>query len=195
MRHGQTDYHDPKRAQGWSDIPLNATGRAQAAALGKALEGENIDRVVASPLGRAQETARAVGRPFETDPRLKERNYGDWEGRDFKETNDGIEADARTRGVPLSEARPPNGESILDVWKRLRPVIEELRKSEGTTLVVAHGGVVGTILAELIRATPESIFSFHFTSGAVTELELRSDGHFLLKRLSEPPSDDPVFRE
>ena len=195
VRHGQTDYHDPKRAQGWADIPLNATGRAQAAALGKALEGEKIDRVIVSPLGRAQETARAVGRPYETDPRLKERNYGEWEGRDFKATNDVIAEDARSRGVPLSEGRPPGGESLADVWTRMQPVIEELRRSEGTTLIVAHGGVVGTIVAELIRATPETIFSFHLTSCSITELEFRPDAHFLLKRLSEPPSDDPIFRE
>lgn len=195
VRHGQTDYHDPKRAQGWSDIPLNETGRRQADALGRALKGESIDRVIVSPLARAQETARAVGRSFETDPRLKERNYGDWEGRDFKATNDGIENEARARGVPLSEGRPPNGESIVDVWTRMQPVIEELRRSEGTTLVIAHGGVVGTITAELIRATPETIFSFHLTSCSITELELRPDAHFLLKRLSQPPSGDPIFGE
>ena len=195
VRHGQTDYHDPKRAQGWSDIPLNATGRAQAAALGKALEGERIDRVVASPLGRAQETARAVGRPFETDPRLKERNYGEWEGRDFKATNDGIEADALARKVPLSEGRPPGGESLVDVWSRMQPVVDELRATEGTTLVVAHGGTIGTILAELIRGNPESIYSFHFKSCHVTELELRPTGHFQIQRFSEAPSDDPVFEE
>lgn len=193
VRHGQTDYHDPKRAQGWSDIPLNATGRLQVAALGKALEGEPIDRVFASDLGRAQETARAIGRPFTTDPRLRERNYGDWEGRDFDDTNDALDREARGRGVPLSEGRPPNGESLVDVWTRVQPVIEEFRRMEGTTLVVAHGGVVGTIVAELIRATPETIFSFHLTNCSITELVLRDDAHFLLKRLSASPSDDPIF--
>ncbi len=195
VRHGQTDFHNPKRAQGWSDTPLNATGRAQAAALGKALHGETIDRVLVSPLVRAQDTARAVGLPFETDPRLKERNYGDWEGRDFKATNDGIFEDSRTRLVPLSEGRPPNGESLVDVWTRMQPVVEELRRFEGTTLVIAHGGTIGTIVAELIRATPETIYSFHFTSCAITELEFREDAHFLIKRFSEPPSADPIFGE
>lgn len=195
VRHGLTDYHDPKRAQGWSDIPLNEKGRRQVALLGESLKDERIDRVVASDLGRAQDTARAIGRPFETDPRLRERNYGEWEGRDFGETNDGIRDDALARGVSLSEGRPPGGESLVDVWARMQPVIEELRRSEGTTLVVAHGGTVGTILAELIRATPETIFSFHFTNASITELALRpSDAHFALKRYDEAPSDDPVFR-
>ncbi|RYG39521.1 histidine phosphatase family protein, partial [bacterium] len=66
VRHGQTDWHNPKRAQGWTEVPLNDTGRAQATALGEALKGETIDRVIVSDLGRAQDTARALGRPYET---------------------------------------------------------------------------------------------------------------------------------
>ena len=195
VRHGQTDFHDPKRAQGWSDTPLNATGRAQAAALAEVLRDEAFDRILVSDLQRAQDTAKALGKPFDTDARLRERNYGEYEGRDFYETNAAIDADARERGVPLSEGRPLGGESLVDVWTRMQPVVEELRRAEGRVLVVAHGGTVGTILAELIRATPETIFSFHFSCCAITELELRKDAHYRIKRLSAYPSDDPVFVE
>ena len=185
VRHGQTDWHNPKRAQGWTDVPLNATGRAQAAALAAALEDEKIDRVLASDLGRAQDTARALGRNFETDARLRERNYGDWEGGDFASVNRDLAQKAVAEGRTAERVRPPGGESALDVWERLSPLVLELLKGEGTTLVVAHGGSVAAMLCQLILATPASAHSFHFTNGSVTELERRADGFMLLHRLSD----------
>lgn len=194
VRHGQTDYHDPKRAQGWSEIPLNATGRAQAAGLGDALKNVAIDRIVASDLGRAQETVRALGRPFETDARLRERNYGDWEGRDFAQTNAAIVQKARDEGVDGEIVRCPNGESVLDVWERVRPLVDELAKGEGTTLVAAHGGTLAVIVSQLIHGSPKTTHSFHFTNCSITEIERRADGHMLLHRLSETPTDDEIFK-
>lgn len=185
VRHGQTDWHDPKRAQGWTDVPLNETGRAQAAALGRALEGERIDRVLASDLGRAQDTARALGRAYETDARLRERNYGDWEAGAFATVNADIAAKAKVEGVSLDEVRCPNGESVQDVWGRLKPLVEELWRGEGTTLVVAHGGALAAMVAQLIHGSPASTHSFHFTNCSLTEFERRSDGHMLLHRLSD----------
>lgn len=185
VRHGQTDWHDPKRAQGWTDVPLNETGRAQAALLGAALQSETIDRVLASDLDRAQDTARALGRPYETDRRLRERNYGDWEGGDFATVNLNIAAKARAEEVSLDEVRCPNGESVEDVWQRLSPLVDELRQGQGTTLVVAHGGAVAVMLSQLIRGSTSTTHSFHFSNCSVTELERRSDGHMLLHRLSD----------
>ena len=185
VRHGQTDWHDPKRAQGWTEVPLNETGRAQAAALAEAMKGETFDRVLVSDLGRAQDTARVLGRPFETDPRLRERNYGDWEGGDFAATNAQIAAKAQAEGVSLEEVRPPDGESTVDLWKRVSPLVDELAQGEGTTLVVAHGGTVACMVSQLIRATPATTHSFHFSNCSVTEFERRPDGHMLLHRLSD----------
>ncbi len=185
VRHGQTDCHNPKRAQGWTDVPLNATGRAQAAALALALKDETIDRILVSDLGRAQDTARALGRPFEVDVRLRERNYGAWEGGDFATVNRDLAAKAAAERTTAEDVRPPEGESMADVWERLSPLADELAQGEGTTVVVAHGGTVAVMLCRLIRATPASTHSFHFTNGSVTELERRPDGFMLLHRLSD----------
>ena len=84
VRHGETEWNRERRIQGVSDIPLNDTGRAQAAALGDILVGHNFDLIVSSPLSRADETARIIaqrlGMPAPiTVPDLIERNYGEAE--------------------------------------------------------------------------------------------------------------------
>ena len=92
-RHGETDWNLAQRYQGQQDIPLNATGRAQAARNGEALArtlagvGDALDRV-ASPLLRARQTMEIVLRElalapcaYRTDARLAEINYGHWEGQ------------------------------------------------------------------------------------------------------------------
>src|SRR6185312_12901881 len=84
IRHGETDWNRDQRYQGQRDIPLNATGRGQAARNGKVLAGALGERAagldyVASPLERARETMQIVRRElglppdaFRTDDRLKE---------------------------------------------------------------------------------------------------------------------------
>src|SRR3990172_9980252 len=92
VRHGETDWNLAKRYQGQRDIPLNATGRAQAARNGRVLaqtlgaDATTFD-YVASPLARARETMEIVRRElalapeeYRTDERLKEIHYGHWEG-------------------------------------------------------------------------------------------------------------------
>jgi probable phosphoglycerate mutase len=74
LRHGQTNWNLEGRYQGHSDVPLNATGIAQARAAAACLAGVPIARIVASPLIRALVTAAIVGEkiqkpnPYRTRP-------------------------------------------------------------------------------------------------------------------------------
>ena len=83
-RHGQTAYNATGRVQGGSDIPLDQTGVVQAQAAARQLAGLRPSLIVSSHLSRAYATATAlgslVGLEVKTDPRLRERGFGQWEG-------------------------------------------------------------------------------------------------------------------
>ena len=147
-RHGLTDRSEPEQHLGQGIvIGLSEAGRAQAAALAGRIAGERFDRIVASPLLRAMETAEAVARarPVEPDPRLMEMDYGAWEGLTYDEI-DAREAALRARWVADPEALAcPGGESGADVAARARSFLADLltwaadRPAEDpVVLTVAH---------------------------------------------------------
>ncbi len=84
IRHGQTEWNVMKKMQGSIDIPLNKKGIKQAYITKKNLDHISIDVIFCSPLKRAKQTAEIInkGRNLEIiyDERLKERNYGEFEG-------------------------------------------------------------------------------------------------------------------
>lgn len=184
VRHGQTAWNAAFLAGGHKDIPLDDVGRAQAKALGARFEGEHLNRVLSSDLQRCVETARPIALPhgikIETDPRLRERSMGDYEGRLHEELVKALERIAEREGTTFFEARPPNGESLMDVWVRLQPVVAELRRSEGRTVIVTHGGTATLLLAGLLGMGPHMARAFRFSNTGVSEIRRRDDGSLVL---------------
>jgi uncharacterized phosphatase len=149
IRHGETDWNATNRYQGSSDIPLNDTGRDQAAALAEAMRGESWDLIVSSPLSRAMDTAKAVagaiGIPEDDivpDKRAQERSYGEAEGLTLAE---------REEIWPNGEW--PGLESWENVALRAMELLDELVASHSgeRILVVCHGGFINSILATISR--------------------------------------------
>lgn len=145
VRHGQTDSNASGRFQGHQDIPLNRVGRKQADAVGDRVAAMRPARVVASDLGRAQETAQAIatasGLVVETEPRLREINVGSWSGQTITaiaEANPWFH-DALAAGEDFR--RSDTGETALEAGERVAGVLAELaqRHPGETTVVVGHG--------------------------------------------------------
>ncbi len=143
VRHGETEWNRLRKIQGVSDIPLNDTGRAQAAALGDILSKHRFDLIVSSPLSRAQETARIVAAKLGMPAPLAiqdliERNYGEAEG------SSGAELDTRyPAGVEI-----PGREDRADVTKRVVRTLHDLaiRHPDADIVVVAHGAVIRSVV-------------------------------------------------
>ncbi len=140
VRHGETEWNAQRRFQSRTDLPLNETGRRQAARLAARLQGTAFTEVWSSDLARAVETARlAWGRPLR-DVRLREIDLGDLEGRRWSDLDPEIqEALARFEGFVA-----PGGESYDQFRARVLSWVEE--RESGDHLVVTHGGVIRLLL-------------------------------------------------
>ena len=129
-RHGLTDRSDPEQHLGQHiDISLSDAGRRQAEALARRLGGVRFDRVIASPLFRAQETAETLARGHagvETDPRLKEMDYGAWEGLTYEQIEEVDGATRREWELAPDRLACPGGESGNEVAERVRSFLVDL---------------------------------------------------------------------
>jgi broad specificity phosphatase PhoE len=163
-RHGQTDDNRPPiRFQGFSDTPLNDTGRHQAAELAERVVGQRIVSLWSSDLSRARETAEIVGARIGLEPRLdarlREANRGVWEGRLFID----VERDQPELFDAWMRAgdafRFPGGESLLEQQQRVSAALDDVRRAAQLPgLVVCHGGSIRVILC---RRDPRGLAAFH----------------------------------
>jgi len=139
LRHGETDWNRERRAQGHNDIPLNATGIAQAHAAKAPLARCAIATVCASPLARARMTAEIVNqtlkRPLVVIDALKECSYGPYEGQ--------------ARGDWFKAWRygetPEGAESFEGFMVRALVGLNQALAHPGPVLIVSHAGVYWAI--------------------------------------------------
>lgn len=157
VRHGQTDWNLDRRIQGSTDIPLNDTGRADARAAAAVLAGAEYDAIYASPLVRAQETARIIADELGlTAPvltrGLREREFGDGEGMLVEEY---LQQWTDWHSVP------PGGETLEQVGERALDSLERIARASRrrsapraeSIVVVSHGGVIRALLTQVSGGT------------------------------------------
>lgn len=145
VRHGETAWNAERRFQGWTDVPLNETGREQARALAGALASALAGRrptVWSSDLVRAVETARiAFGEP-RVDRRLRELEFGEMEGRTWAD----LDEETRGRLASFDEFGAPGGETMEAMRARVLGFVSELEP--GDHLVFTHGAVIRLLVRE-----------------------------------------------
>jgi probable phosphoglycerate mutase len=165
VRHGETDWNAARRYQGQRDIPLNDRGRDQARRNGVALRSllPSIAEAdyVASPFARARETMEIVRRclglspeGYRVDERLKELNYGHWEGLLQADLPALDPAGLAERAKDPLRWRPIGGESYADLFAR---TVDWLDGVGEDTVISGHGGVGRAMRAHLLGLAPETI--------------------------------------
>lgn len=168
-RHGQTDYNKQLRVQGQVDIALNPTGREQAEAAAAVLATMPITRIVASPLGRAVDTAQALASrlelPVDLDERLKERAFGAWEGLTAEEIKAGWPDDFTTwRDFGDPDPEKTGVELRKDVGLRVAAAYRDhaaQAKDGETILFVSHGSATTQGISALLGIEPGDWYGLH----------------------------------
>ncbi len=181
LRHGESEGNVQGVHQGQADFPLTPRGRAQAYTLAKAWasQGVQFQKIFASPLARAAETAQIIAEVLGIeeivfDPIWKERDKGQLTGLPF--------------GSPTSDANPSlfhpvgsTGESLWEVHRRAAEAVQRLLENPpGQYLVVSHGGILNLVIHAMLGIAPQPYPhapSFRLPNTAYIALEYRPDTH------------------
>lgn len=209
IRHGQPEWDRSGRAV--RDPDLTDLGRRQAEHLGDAFLGRHADRLLVSPLVRAQQTAEPVAKALDLEPEtlpwLAEIASPEWDGTP-SETVESIFAEARAKPLDEQWDGLPGGESFRDFHRRVTgglvgllaelgcdrltefPPLWRLDDPGPCVVIVAHGGTDAVSLGHLLGIEPvpwewERFISFHASVSVVRPMRIAEAHSFSLFRFSD----------
>ncbi len=186
IRHGETTWNVDTRIQGQLDIGLNETGRWQAGRLAQALAGEPITAIYASDLGRAFETAehvsRATGVPVTPEPGLRERHFGEFQGRTFADIETALPEQAMRWRTRDPDFAPSGGESLKQLRERVVSTAQTLAAQHPGELIVmvGHGGVLDVLYRAATRLELQAPRTWALGNAAINRLLWTPDGFTLV---------------
>lgn len=155
-RHSKTVWNEEHRLQGWKNSPLTKEGEEDAKRLRDRMKNIPIDICYSSPIARARETAEIIFDqvPIITDNRLKELNFGKFEGHKVSDVKDNPVYHALWHN-PTADLRLPEGESLSEIFTRVQDWLEEVYKkhAQDTIFVTGHG-MVCIVLMTIMKKLP-----------------------------------------
>lgn len=186
VRHGQTDWSDTGRVQGWAPVPLNERGRDQSREAASLIVSQyDVDHIISSDLRRARETAEEIAEAtpdatFETDLAWRERDFGIYQGLDdeYLDTIDYPEE--------IFSKAPESGESWEEVSTRVEGAWSNLVASiENTvTVVVSHFGPIVLLLGIIKGEALGAQFNNSVPTCSIQQIEVDADGIISLNQSS-----------
>lgn len=136
------------------------------------------DYALSSPLIRCVKLIENKVDKYETDDRLKEMNFGDWEGKNWNEIDSN---DIQPWYDDFVHQPTKNGESFMDLNRRVIDLIEELQtKDYLKVLIVTHAGVIRIFLHYILQFPLENAFQFSIDYGSITKIQLNPIAHTIL---------------
>ncbi|HVK33359.1 MAG TPA: histidine phosphatase family protein [Burkholderiaceae bacterium] len=201
IRHGETAWNVDTRIQGQLDIGLNPTGQRQAERLGRAMAGERLDAVYSSDLGRAHDTAHALARhaglPVQTDPALRERAFGVFEGMTFAEIEQRFPDGARRWRRRDAGFGPEGGETLGDFYTRVVTAVAGIaERHRGQHIaVVTHGGVLDALYRAAARIALDAPRTWQVGNASINRLLHGDHGFTLVGWADSFHLEDPALDE
>ena len=201
IRHGETSWNVDTRIQGQLDIPLSANGRWQAERLAEALRDEPVKAIYASDLTRAWETAQYLGHAHGLqvikEPGLRERGFGDFEGKTFAEIEVLLPEQSLRWRKRDPEFSPAGGESLRALSARVVEAVQRLaalHPGEQIALV-GHGGVMDVLYRAATRLDIQAPRTWALGNAAINRLLWTPEGFTLVGWADTHHLDDDVLDE
>ncbi len=185
MRHGQSEGNASGIVQGHLDFDLTDLGRQQALATAERFRAEKIDRVIASPLKRAFNTALTIAAPhgidIEAEPALMEYNLGEVSGLTGVQIRERFPEIRKSYAAGIRPVFP--GEEGRDLFMvRVGRVLDAWAESAQTLVAVAHGGVITALCYAVTGIETRRPGLFEIANCGVTELVLDRAGRKVIAR-------------
>ena len=179
VRHGITDANINNKFAGQTEIGLAEEGVRQAEKLGKRLARTKIDAIYSSDLRRAMLTAEAISGKHEAEisrcGELREMDYGEAEGLTYEEIKENLPEVAEALAeFDLNLINFPGGESMQALIARGVKFLERLNGhgQDETVLIVTHGGMLRTLICELLEIGMENWRKFRFDNASLTIVDI-----------------------
>ena len=201
IRHGETAWNVDTRIQGQLDIPLSANGRWQAERLAGALAAEPLKAIYASDLTRAWETAQYVGQAQGLEVvgeiGLRERGFGDFEGKTFAEIEQLLPDQSLRWRRRDPEFSPVGGESLVALRVRVLETAERLAAQHPGEQIalVGHGGVMDVLYRAATRLEIQAPRTWALGNAAINRLLWTPEGFTLVGWADTQHLDDDVLDE
>jgi broad specificity phosphatase PhoE len=198
IRPGSTDFDEQHRIQGTLDLPLNAKGEEQVRQTIEDLSSLPLGMVYTSPCEPARSTAARLGTqrgvPVKDVAGLENWNHGLWQGLPLDELRRKQPKVFRQWLEAPASICPPGGESLSDVWERVRKALVKPLKSKVNVAIVASEPLA-TIIGCLVRGTKLAEADFGGGAEGKPAWEyLRTNGHGPAKS-PEPVATKPIRNE
>jgi alpha-ribazole phosphatase len=193
VRHAQPTSDARGRCYGALDIGFSARGRAQAQLLACTLEQVPLAAIYTSPSRRAVDSAAPAAQAHALTPiideRLRELDFGDFEGRTYGEIERSNPERYRQWMDTPTLVQFPGGESYTQLRARALAAIDAIRARHlgETAAVFSHGGVLRTILADCLSMPADAIFRLDQRHGAISIIDW-IDTTPLVRLLNAPPT-------
>jgi probable phosphoglycerate mutase len=190
VRHGSHDRLGHVLCGRMDGVSLSERGHRESEAVAQRLAAEALAAVYASPLARTQETARpiaqAAGLAAQSDEDLLEIDFGDWTGKAFDELAEDPAWTVWNRARSL--ARPPGGESMLEVQARLKRWLERARAEhpDARVAAVTHSDVIKALAAHALGFSLDQHERLEVSPGSVSVL-VAGEWGLKLMSLNETP--------
>lgn len=179
IRHGKTLLNEKNAYVGVTDTEISDKGKVKIKNLEKVLQGVQFDRVFSSPLKRAIQTTEIITNDdYVMDNRLKEMNFGIFEGLTYREICEKYTDESKRWEADYLNYKIPNGESLKEVFNRTEKFLNYLSGLKGRVLVVTHGGVIRCALS-LVFNKPDYFFRFKILHGMMNVISIEDNYKYI----------------
>lgn len=186
IRHALTNDNKKGRLSGHINSCISEEGKLQINKITRYLSNENIDKVYTTPSTRTKDTVEKISKlkllEIEEKEDLREISFGDFEGRTFEEIKIKYPNEFEKMIKEGNNYRYPNGESLIDSYKRVAKEIDNIilendsNLDTKTILICSHAGTIRNIITHLISGSYKYHWNFKIDNASITVLEI--DGGF-----------------